>query len=122
LIHHLAVTTSVLWYIFSCFYRGVLIHHVTVRVTPGAGGAALACLMADAGSSTPSNAATINSAGKSMWTPSEYVYASRGEYAGGSRRLILALSFICLYTSYFLRLRQKRPIQNRDLLFLSFLS
>src|SRR4051795_3739319 len=49
---------------------------------------ALACPMDDAGSSPPSKAAAMNSAGKSMCTPSEYVYASRGEYAGGFRLVI----------------------------------
>ena len=33
----------------------------------------------------PSNAAAMTSAGKSTCTPSEYRYASKGEYAGGGR-------------------------------------
>jgi len=44
----------------------------------------LLCPTALLGTLFPSNAAAITSAGRSICTPSAYVYASRGEYAGGS--------------------------------------
>ena len=46
--------------------------------------------IAEGGSVPPSSAAVMTSAGRSICTPSEYVYASRGEYAGGSTSLCCA--------------------------------
>jgi len=46
----------------------------------------LPCPSTLAGNVLPSKAAVMTSAGRSMFTPSEYTKASSGEYSGGSRR------------------------------------
>ena len=62
----------------------ICLRHRLLDLRLSEGWAAFDCPTELGGILPPSSAAAITSAGRSMWTPSTYVKASNGEYAGGS--------------------------------------